>query len=276
LTSDTLEDLNKIPSRFLAPLRIVIIVSLGLKKNNTGTQHGSDVKVKKKIIIVEDSDFYRAALKDLINSQDHLEVVAEAADGIEAAEMLERFKADLVLLDLRLPKTSGYDILREIGGNPAIKIMVLSLLESEQSIQTAMEAGADGYCFKDVSREEILKAISMVLSGKRYVSRAKRDYPDERRADPRKGCDCSIQWAYFNTTNFMVGRMVNCGRNGCFFETDQPVRTGSTVIIRLESQSSVAQSKPPDCLRSSAMAEVKWCHQQGKVYVVGARYHYPV
>ena len=96
---------------------------------------------KKKIIIVEDSDFYRAALKDLINSQDHLEVVAEAVDGIEAAEMLEKFTADLVLLDLRLPKTSGYDILREIAGNPAIKIMVLSILESEQSIRWPWRQG---------------------------------------------------------------------------------------------------------------------------------------
>ena len=231
---------------------------------------------KKKIIIVEDSDFYRAALKDLINSQDHLEVVAEAVDGIEAAEMLEKFTADLVLLDLRLPKASGYDILREIAGNPTMKIMVLTILESEQSIQTAMEAGADGYCFKDVSREEILKAISMVLSGKRYVSRPSTDYHDERRTEQRQDCDCVIQWAYFNNMNFSTGRLINCGPNGCFFETDQPILTRSTVIIRLEHCSREDQCKLPNCLRSSAMAEVKWCRKQGKVYFVGARYHHPV
>ena len=234
------------------------------------------MQAKKKIIIVEDSDIFRTALKDLLNSQDHLEVVAEAADGIEAAEMLERFPADLVLLDLRLPKTSGYEILRSIAGNPDIKILVLSLLESEQSIQAAMEAGADGYCFKDVKREEILKAISTVLSGERYISQARKGIPGDRRVEPRQICDCPIQWTYFNTTNFREGRMVNCGRNGCFFQTNQPVITGSTVIIRAEHQSSEAQDKPPICLRTNAMAEVKWCHKRANAHIVGVRYHYPV
>jgi len=234
------------------------------------------MEAKKKIIIVEDNDLYRASLKSLVDSQDHLEVVAEAADGIEGFEMLERFPADLVLLDLRLPKASGYDILREVAGNPAMKIMVLSILESEESVRATMEAGANGYCFKDVSRAELLKAISTVLSGKRYVSRAGIDHPDEKRAEERQDCDCSIQWAYFNKMDFSIGRLINCGRDGCFFETNQPVLTGSTIIIRLDHCSREAQCKLPDCLRSSAMAEVKWCRKQGKGYVVGARYHYPV
>ena len=96
---------------------------------------------KKKIIIVEDNDLYRASLKNLINSQDHLEVAAEAVDGIEAFEILEHIQADLLLLDLRLPKTSGYDVLRQIARNPAMKIMVLTVLESEESIRAVLEAG---------------------------------------------------------------------------------------------------------------------------------------
>jgi response regulator RpfG family c-di-GMP phosphodiesterase len=179
-------------------------------------------------------------------------------------------------LDLRLPKTSGYDILRQIAGNPAMKIMVLTIFESEESIRAAMEAGANGYCFKDVRNAELLKAISTVLSGKRYVSRPSKDYHDERRIEQRQDCDCAIKWAYFSKMNFSSGRLINCGRNGCFFETSQPILTGSSVIIRLDHCPRETQRKPPDCLRSSAMAEVKWCHKQGKGYFVGARYHHPV
>jgi CheY-like chemotaxis protein len=227
---------------------------------------------KKKIIIVEDNDIYRSALKKLINSRDDLEVVAEAADGVEALEVLERQPADMVLLDLRLPGTSGYEILREAGGNPAMKIMVLTVLESEESIREAMGAGADGYCFKDVGSAELLKAIATVLSGGRYVSEG-REGPDEKREEDRHTCDCPIQWAYFNKMTFSPGRLVNCSRTGLFFETRQPVISGATVLVRVER---CPPDRQPACLRSNAVAEIKWCRPRGKIYLVGARYHYPV
>jgi two-component system, NarL family, nitrate/nitrite response regulator NarP len=125
--------------------------------------------IKKKIIIVEDNDLYRAALKDLINAQDHLEVVAEACSGVEAIKTIKQFSADLVLLDLRLPEASGYDVLPEISKSTDAKILVLTILESDHNIRAAFEAGADGYCFKDVSSQELINAISSVLAGIRYV-----------------------------------------------------------------------------------------------------------
>jgi DNA-binding NarL/FixJ family response regulator len=127
------------------------------------------VEIKKKIIIVEGNDVYRAALKDMISAQDHLEVVAEANSSVEAIEIIERYPADLVLLELQLPEASGYDILPEISKSADIKILVLNSLESDHNIRAAFEAGADGYCFKDVSSQDLLNAISSVLAGIRYV-----------------------------------------------------------------------------------------------------------
>ena len=124
---------------------------------------------KKKIIIVEDNDVYRAALKDMINAQDQLEVVAEASSGVEAIEIIERYPADLVLLELQLPEASGYDILPEISKSLDAKILVLTILESDHNIRAAFEAGADGYCFKDASSQDLLNAISSVLAGIRYI-----------------------------------------------------------------------------------------------------------
>ena len=232
----------------------------------------SDMPTKKKIIIVEDNDIYRSALKKLINSRDDLEVVAEATDGVEALEVIERQPADLVLLDLRLPGTSGYEILREAGGNPALNIMVLTVLESEECIREVMDAGADGYCFKDVGSTELLRAIATVLAGERYVSEGRSD-PGENREEVRHPCDCPMQWAYFNKMVFSPGRLVNCSRTGLFFETRQPVLSGATVLVRIEC---CPPDRQPACLRSNALAEIKWCRPRDEFYLVGARYHYPV
>lgn len=229
---------------------------------------------KKKIIIVEDNDLYRAALKDLINAQDQLEVVAEAGSGRKALEIIKQFPADLVLLDLRLPEGSGYDILPEISRSTDSKILVLTILESDHNIRAALEAGADGYCFKDVSSEELVNAISSVLGGVRYVSPTTLSYPEERRAEQRQACNCNIVWTYFNKNNKAPARMLNCSRVGCYFETPQQVITGSTVLIRLEMPEIGLQNNAAGSVLSNAVAEVKWCENRNNQYGVGARYHF--
>jgi two-component system nitrate/nitrite response regulator NarP len=229
---------------------------------------------KKKIIIVEDNDLYRAALKDLINAQEHLEVVAEAGSGGEALKIIKQFPADLVLLDLRLPGRSGYDVFPEISKSTDAKILVLTILESDHNIRAAFDAGADGYCFKDVSSQELLDAISSVLAGVRYVSRPALSYPEERRAEHRQACDYNIVWAYFNKDNLVSARMLNCSRGGCYFETPQHVTTGSTVSIRLERSVTGPQNNAAGPVRSNVVAEVKWCDNRNNQYGVGARYHF--
>ena len=229
---------------------------------------------KKKIIIIEDNDLYRAALKDLINVQDQFEVVAEAGSGEEALKIIKKFPADLVLLDLRLPGRSGYDILPEISKIADAKILVLTILESDHNIRAAFDAGADGYCFKDVSSQELINAVSSVLAGVRYVSPTTLSYPEERRSEQRQACDCNIVWAYFNKNNMVSARMLNCSRAGCYFETPHLLKTGSTVLIRLDKCVSGTEHDGPGSVRSNAVAEVKWCDKRNNQYGVGTRYHF--
>ena len=229
---------------------------------------------KKKIIIVEDNDLYRAALKDLINAQDHLEVVAEAGSGVEAIKFTKQFAADLVLLDLRLPEASGYDVLPEISKSTNAKILVLTILESDHNIRAALDAGADGYCFKDVSSQELLNAISIILDGERYVSRPGLSYPEERRAEHRQACDYNIVWAFFNKENLVSAKMLNCSRGGCYFETSQDVTIGSSVSIRLDRSVTGPQKSAAVPVQSNAVAEIKWCDKRNNQYGVGARYHF--
>lgn len=232
------------------------------------------MEAKKKIIIVEDNDLYRAALRELINAQQGLEVVAEAASGAEALRVAKEVPADLLLLDLRLPEVSGYEVLPELSKSVAAKILVLTILESNHTIRAALEAGADGYCFKDVSSQELIHAIASVLAGIPYVSKASLNYPEERRAERRQACHLNIYWAYFNKSNSVAARMLNCSRAGCNFETPHPVAAGSTVLIRLERSAAGAGDYSAEFVRSNVVAEVKWCDPRNRQYAVGAKYHF--
>jgi len=85
--------------------------------------------------------------------------------------LIRKSKPDLVLLDLSMPRMSGFSVLQEIKAEmPEVKILVLSIHESDQYVLQAFEAKADGYAIKDSSREELRMAIRSVLEGKKYIS----------------------------------------------------------------------------------------------------------
>jgi DNA-binding NarL/FixJ family response regulator len=253
----------------------VPFLSASFKRPTHHGRQGDDMDTKKKIMIVEDNDLYRAALKELIDAQDHLEVVAEVGRAEEALEIIKRSPADLILLDLRLPGASGYDVLREISPSTDTKVLVLTILESDHSIKAALDAGADGYCFKDVSSKELINAIYRVLAGERYVSQAAGGYPLEQRTEQRQPCECTILWSHFNREHFVPAKMLNCTRSGCYFETAQHLASRSTVLIRIETCVTGAEDKTQGALRSTAVAEVKWSQKCNDVYGVGVRYHFP-
>ncbi|HEX5679747.1 MAG TPA: response regulator transcription factor [Desulfobacterales bacterium] len=126
---------------------------------------------KKQIFIVEDHRLFREGLKAMLSLDPGYEIIGEAEDGLEAVRLIRKAKPDLVLLDLSMPRMNGFSVLREIkGALPEIKVLVLSIHESDQYVLQAFEAKADGYAIKDSSREELRVAIRSVLEGKKYIS----------------------------------------------------------------------------------------------------------
>ena len=126
---------------------------------------------KKKIIIAEDQTLVRQGLRSLLSSDSELHVVAEAENGLDAIRCAAKYKPDLILLDLAMPKLSGISALKEIKRQfPVIKILALTFHTSEDYILEAFKSGADGYCLKNDSHVELLSAINNVLSGKIYLS----------------------------------------------------------------------------------------------------------
>ena len=130
------------------------------------------MNTKKAIFIVEDHQLFREGLKALLAGNPAFEVVGDSADGHEALRSIRKIRPDLVLLDLTMPRIDGFSVLREIKRmfSADVKVLVLSIHDSDEHVLQAFDQGADGYCVKDSSLEELRLAVSSVLTGKRYIS----------------------------------------------------------------------------------------------------------
>ncbi len=123
------------------------------------------------IVIAEDHKILREGLKSLLSSHPDVEVIGEAADGLEAIRCAQNLCPDLVLLDLYMPRMTGLDAIKEIKRvSPQTKIIVLTAYNTEEYILSCLQAGADGYVLKEDGSTELLTAIRRVLGGHRYLS----------------------------------------------------------------------------------------------------------
>lgn len=127
----------------------------------------------KRIVIAEDITLLREGLCMMIDAEERLQVVAEAEDGLAAVKTVLGLMPppDLVMIDLSMPKMDGLSAIKEIKRqSPETKILTLTIHDSDDYILECFKAGVAGYCLKDSSQDELLKAIYVVLSGKTYIS----------------------------------------------------------------------------------------------------------
>jgi DNA-binding NarL/FixJ family response regulator len=125
---------------------------------------------KIRILVVDDHFIVRTGLLSLINTEPNLTVVGEAADGEEAIRLFESLRPDLIVMDLRMPGTSGHEVTRRIRQmDPLARVLMLSAFEGDTDIYVALEAGACGYVLKSVTGEELIPAIHAVAAGKRWI-----------------------------------------------------------------------------------------------------------
>lgn len=166
----------------------------------------------KKIVIAEDHTILRDGLRSLLSSDEHYEVVGEAADGLEAIRCVEQWSPDLILLDLSMPRMSGVSVIKEVKSRfPEVKVLALSVHDSEEYILETFQLGADGYCTKAASHSELLMAIGSVLSGKRYISPDISDKVLEGFIEERKTLKATSSWETLTQREREVLKMVGEG-----------------------------------------------------------------
>ena len=119
-----------------------------------------------RICLVEDQTIVREGLRALLALSGDIEVVAEAADGAEAIEVVERENPDVILLDLRMPKLDGVGLLRTLRERGSLRpALILTTFDDDSRLFDAVRAGAKGWLLKDVSLERLTDAIRTVASG---------------------------------------------------------------------------------------------------------------
>jgi DNA-binding NarL/FixJ family response regulator len=126
-----------------------------------------------RVLIVDDHAVVRQGLRTFLELQDEIEVVGEAADGIEAVELVQRTKPDVALLDLIMPRLGGLEAIRRIREvAPATRVLVLTSFADDDTVLPAVRAGAAGYLLKDVQPPELVGAIRTVHAGEALLAPA--------------------------------------------------------------------------------------------------------
>ena len=120
-----------------------------------------------RVVIADDHPVARQGLSAMLASMDDVKVVAEAADGEEACELYYQYSPDVMIVDLRMPKKDGLQVVDELmsGRSPKPRIIVITTYEDEEDIRRAVKAGAKGYLVKVADCEQIEAAIRAVASG---------------------------------------------------------------------------------------------------------------
>ena len=123
------------------------------------------------ILIADDHPVVRQGLRTFLETQDGLEVVGEASDGAEAAELAQQLLPDVVLMDLVMPGLDGVEATRRIRElSPSTKVIVLTSFDEDEKVFPSVKAGAAGYLLKDVRPQELAEAVRRVHAGEALLA----------------------------------------------------------------------------------------------------------
>jgi NarL family two-component system response regulator LiaR len=126
-----------------------------------------------RVLIADDHSVVREGLRTFLELQEGIEVVGEAADGIQAIAQAERLKPDVVLMDLVMPHLDGVGAMRELRGRfPHIRVIVLTSFLDDDRLLPAIQAGAAGYLLKDVEPSELARALRAASVGEAMIDPA--------------------------------------------------------------------------------------------------------
>jgi DNA-binding NarL/FixJ family response regulator len=125
------------------------------------------------VVLVDDQGLVRAGFRALLDSEDEIEVVGQAADGQQGLELVRRLRPDIVLMDIRMPVLDGLAATAQITSDPALsgtRVVVLTTFELDEYVFGALRAGASGFLLKDVEPTDLLTAVRVVAGGEALLA----------------------------------------------------------------------------------------------------------
>jgi DNA-binding NarL/FixJ family response regulator len=121
-----------------------------------------------RVVLADDQALVRAGFRALLDAQPDIEVVGEAADGVEAVELARAERPDIVLMDVRMPRMDGLEATTRITSDPSLggaRVVVLTTFELDEYVFGALRAGASGFLLKDIDPPDLLNAVRVVAGG---------------------------------------------------------------------------------------------------------------
>ena len=124
-------------------------------------------KTKIRVLLADDHHIVRTGIRQLLESEKNLQVVAEAADGEEAQSLIEVHRPDVAVLDIQMPKASGIEVTRWVRAHlPEVGVLILTAYNDDPYVMAVLQAGANGYVLKTSNADEVIQAVHDVYEGK--------------------------------------------------------------------------------------------------------------
>jgi DNA-binding NarL/FixJ family response regulator len=123
-----------------------------------------------RVLVADDQDLFRGGFALILNAQDGISVIGEAADGAEAIDKAVALAPDLVLMDIRMPNVDGVAATAEICRRTRAKVLVLTMYDDDEHVYDALRAGASGFLLKDVRRDDLVRAVRLVAAGEALLA----------------------------------------------------------------------------------------------------------
>lgn len=122
-----------------------------------------------KVMLADDHVLMREGIRQLLEFDGTISVIAEANNGVECMEQLLSIHPDILLLDINMPVMNGIEVLQEIKKNISVKVLVLTVHNEVEYLLKAVDIGVDGYIMKDAESAELKKAINCIMQGETYI-----------------------------------------------------------------------------------------------------------